>query len=331
MEQLAKALYQAYGLLVTESERIDFGIWEESFAVWTTQAKVYAKRFLRRDRKTENMLRGLRLSEALRSRGFPAPQVIRAKAGEWIAAVDDERYQVTEWTEGRTYHPGTLPLKCAAHMGALLGLFHRMCGSEPSAIPYTYTSRDKALLECRGLLERYHHHSEPFALVAREVLEEQVRLLERLPSDVSERLLAPRYSGPCFHSFWVEQVIFHPEGQVAALVDWTDGAGNVGFWAADIDTGIHLSALGPDAIRAFVAGYQSENSLPEAEWRALADTLCYGHLASTNFLGGWFDRPYRRMHDWEQTAELWHRQVPLRFAMKEEIEEAVLTGARSAR
>ncbi|MFZ5825551.1 MAG: hypothetical protein ACOY94_14730 [Bacillota bacterium] len=128
-------------------------------------------------------------------------------------------------------------------------------------------------------------------------------------------------------TLWVEQVLFRPDGEVAALVDWTDGAGRVGFLVEDLDTGIHLSALDLEGIGAFVAGYQSENPLPEQEWRALAALLCYGHLASTNFLGGWFARPYRRMQEWEETSTLWHRLVPWRFNARAEVEETILAAS----
>jgi Ser/Thr protein kinase RdoA (MazF antagonist) len=327
---LARALQQEYGLSFDRAERIDFGIWEESFAVWTDHGQVYAKRFLRKDRQNDHMLRGLRLSEALRAQGFPAPRVIPTIAGDLLAAAEGERYQVTEWLSGQTYHPGALPPQCAAPMGALLGTFHRLCGRETAATAYTYPKRDTAVAQCQQLLARYRQHAEPFALVAQAVIEEQILLLQTLPMDVDAQLPTPQYCGPCFNSFWIEQILFHPSGQVAALVDWTDGAGKVGFWVDDVDTGIHLSALGLTEIEAFVAGYQSENPLPETEWRALAAALCYGHLASTNFLGGWFKSPYRRMGDWEQTAELWHSLVPIRFKRQDEIAAAVLQGAHIA-
>lgn len=105
--------------------------------------------------------------------------------------------------------------------------------------------------------------------------------------------------GICFNSFWVEQILFHSDGRVAALVDWADGAGRP---RALGQTGIHLSALDTEGIAAFVQGYQSENPLPEHEWRAVAAEVCYGHLASTNFLEGWLHSPYRRMEQWEQTS-----------------------------
>ncbi|HEY3365900.1 MAG TPA: phosphotransferase [Symbiobacteriaceae bacterium] len=326
VERLARALAHAYGLVLDRADRIDFGIWEESFSIWTDQGRLFAKRFLRKARKTDDMLRGLRLSESLRAQGFPAPRVIPAHTGDLIAFVESERYQVTEWVDGECYHPGDLPLRCATPMGALLGRFHRLSGSQAST-SYTFAGRNTALAQCRQALERYREHAEPFARVAEAVLEEQIALLQTLPADFHERLPVPGRRGPCFNSFWVEQLLFHREGQVAALVDWTDGAGRVGFWVDDLDTGLHLSALGVDAIARFVAGYQSENPLPETEWRALSAVLCYGHLASTNFLSGWFDRPYRRMQDWEQTAERWHRLVPVRFRRYPEIEAAVLQAA----
>jgi len=330
VERLVAALASAYGLAVERAERIDFGIWEESFSVWTDRGRVFAKRFLRKDRKDEVMLRGLHLSERLRGAGFPAPRIAPARAsGDLVATVDGERYQVTEWVEGVCYHPGEMPARCVAPMGALLGRFHRLVGGERPALAGGFNSPGAAASQCRALLERYRQSpAEPFSGVAAAVLEEQIGLLEALPLDYADRLPLPQLGGACFNSFWSEQILFRPDGEVAALVDWTDGAGKPGFWADDLDTGIHLSALGLPAIGAFVAGYQSENPLPEGEWRALAASLCYEHLASVNFLYGWFQRPYRRMADWEATAERWHRLVPVRFRQYGAIEEAMLEAVR---
>lgn len=330
MERLAWALKREYGLVVEAVERIDYGIWEESFSVRTNRGRLFAKRFLRKDRKDEHMLRGLHLGEVLRGQGFPVPRVITTQAGHLIAALDGERYQVTEWVEGRTYHPGELPLHCVTPMGALLGRFHRIAGPHSVVASYAHPDRGTAVAQCQRVLERYRPHVEPFARVAQEVLQEQIALLQELPADYAAGLPVPRHSGTCFNSFWVEQVLFRPDGQVAALVDWTDGAGRVGFLVEDLDTGIHLSALGLEEVAAFVTGYQSENPKPESEWRALAAVLCYGHLASTNFLAGWFERPYRRMQDWEETSERWHRLVPVRFRQRAEMEEAILLAVRSA-
>jgi hypothetical protein len=127
------------------------------------------------------------------------------------------------------------------------------------------------------------------------VLLEQIGLLESLPGDFARVLPRPALFGPCFGSFWVVQLLFQPDGQVAALVDWTDGAEESDFWADDIVTGIHLSALSLDTIAAYAAGYQTEHPLPESEWRAVTAKLCYGHLASNNFWGGWLTQSYRRL------------------------------------
>lgn len=327
MKELTNALGQAYGLAVQRVERIDYGIWEESFSVWTDQGHVYAKRFLRRDRQIENMLRGLRLSQDLRAAGFPAPEVVRTVDGSLLAQFAGERYQVNAWVEGRSYHPGELPVHAAGPMGALLGRFHRLCGPKvvPPSGPATHPRHGARL--CRELLDRYEGRSEAFAATAREVLQAQIALLERLPEDFPDNLPRPALGGTCFNSFWVEQVLFDPDGQVAALVDWTDGAGKVGHWVDDLDTGIHLSALDVERTIAFVQGYQSENPLPEREWRSLAADLCYGHLASTNFFEGWLRSPYRRMEQWEQTSAVWHRLVVERYTHWPELEERMVAAA----
>lgn len=324
MEQFAHVLRDHYGLLLRSATYIDYGMWEESFRIETDQGRFFAKRFMRKERQSPAMLRGIFLSQQLREQGFPAPRVLPTRAGELLAEVDGERYQVTEWAEGRTYHPGELPPEACGPMGALLGRLHRVLG--PGEVPpaEALPTPGEALRRCEALLERYAYRPEPFAAVAREVLESQIAVLCRLPAGMAAELPRPRLGGPVFNSFWVEQVLFRPDGSVSALIDWTDGAGKAGYWCDDLDIGIHLSALDLPAARTFMQGYLSENPLPADERAALVAELCYGHLASTNFLSGWFARPYRRMADWEATATLWHRQVVPRFLAWKEWESALV-------
>jgi len=323
VERLAVLLAREYGLTLHSAAHIDYGMWEESFRIETNRGRLFAKRFMRKDRRTEVMLGGLEISRQLRERGFPAPLVIPTLSGDLIAESDGERYQVTEWVEGRSYHPGELPPQAVAPMGALLGRFHRLMGQAAMAPPQPFPTPPEALARCRSLLERYVYRPEPFAAVAREVLEGQIALLARLPAGYSGDLPRPSLGGPVYASYWVEQLLFRPNGSVAALVDWTDGAGKPGFWCGDLDCAIHLSGFDLPAARLFLNAYQSENPLPPTERKALAAELCYGHLASVNFLSGWFARPYRRMVDWEATAALWHRQVVPRFVAHKDWESAL--------
>lgn len=345
MQQLARVLQEHYGLKLETAGRIDFGIWEESFAIGTNRGQLYAKRFRRKDRPLESMLRGLELSQLLQAQGFPAPRLLRTHSGALLAEADGERYQVNEWVDGQTYHPGELPDASAGPMGGLLGRLHRMLAAldgaprgggagsqgagsraaEPQAPAFPTPAA--AAARCRELALKYAGHSEPFAQAAAGILLEQGALLETLPDTYHEGLPAPTECGACFHSYWVEQLLFQPDGQVAALVDWTDGAGKPGHWVDDLFLGIHLSALTPAQTAAYVAAYQAEHPLPRHEWQALAAALCYGTLASTNFLGAWFGRPYRRMADWEKTALLWHGQIPERFRQRTVWERLILQAA----
>lgn len=337
IEKVVQALEQCYGLRAERIEPIAYGIWEEPFAVWAAPAgsgpaeRFFAKRY-RCQRGLAVMQRGLSLSQELRAVGFPAPRVIAPRDGssipgaELVANYGDERYILTEWAEGRTYSPGELPLACARPMGALLGRLHRLLGrgGEES---WAYPTPAEAIAQVGGLLARYQGESDPFAAEGRAILTEQVDLLAALPSDFHESLPRPQIQGGCFNSFWIEQVLFHPDGSVAALVDWTDGAGRRWYLIDDIVVGIHLSALDRAATAEYVAGYQSENPLPRSEWVAAAADLTYGHLASINFLGSWLERPYRRMADWERSSERWHRAVPVRFRERELWLETILRGA----
>lgn len=331
IERLAAALRQCYGVEMERAERISYGIWEEPFRVWTSEGLLFAKRFRRR-RELAEMQRGLALSQELLAAGFPAPRLLAPLQGQalpdaqWIAGFGDERYILTEWVEGRSYYPGELPLACARPMGALLGRLHRMLGPGGEDT-WRYRSVTRALEEVRALLARYQGEPAPFAAVAREVLTEQAELLAALPTDFHEQLPVPHFVGGRFGAFWIEQLLFQPDGEVAALVDWTDGAGHRGYWVGDLSLGIHLGALDRAATTEYVAGYQRENPLPRSEWEALAAEVTYGHLASVNFLGGWLDSPLRRSIGRDETSELWHRNVPLRFRERELWLEAILKGA----
>jgi Ser/Thr protein kinase RdoA (MazF antagonist) len=321
LEALAHVLRTHYGLTLLEAVHIDYGMWEESFRADTDQGRFFAKRFLRKERQTDYMLRGIQLSQKLRAQGVPAPRVLPPA----LALTDDgARYQVTEWVDGRCYHPGELPDAAVAPMGALLGRLHRLLGPGDVQPPAPLPTPAEGARQCRALLTRYEDRPETFAAVAREVLEDQIALLEAIPADFTDRLPLPALGGPVFNSYWVEQLLFRPDGQVAALIDWTDGAGKPGLWTGDLALGIHLSALTLPQAVAFAEAYQSEHPLPEQEWRALAADLCYGHLASTNFLAGCFARPYRRMADWEVTSAIWHRQICPRFRAWPEWEAALL-------
>jgi Ser/Thr protein kinase RdoA (MazF antagonist) len=209
-------------------------------------------------------------------------------------------------------------------MGEVLGRFHRSFAQEEVPVRSPYRSPHMAIAECEALEQKFAEAEGDFAAIALKVLREQIALLRELPDDIGWRLPAPSLGGVTFGSFWVEQVLFHPDGQVAALVDWTDGAGETGHWASDIVCGLHLSALDEEGILAFCSGYQAEHPLPAAEWRAVAAMLCYGHLANTNFLGGWLEKSYRRMADWERISEPWHRMVPERYRRWKDIEAGIV-------
>jgi Ser/Thr protein kinase RdoA (MazF antagonist) len=76
LEELARLLRTYYGLTLLEAVHIDYGMWEESFRVDTDQGRVFAKRFLRKERQTDYMLRGIQVSQELRAQGVPAPRVL---------------------------------------------------------------------------------------------------------------------------------------------------------------------------------------------------------------------------------------------------------------
>ncbi len=328
LDKLKAALREAYGFHAQQVERIAYGLWEESFSVWTREKRYYVKRFYAKWRlqtRYPDMLKGLALSQELRQKGFPAPALILTIDNDWLANVDGETYQVNEWVDGCCYHPGELQEDEARAMGGLLARFHcQFERAEPSAKMLPYVTPAVAIHTCEELRLRYESAKGAFPSYVRSLLAQQILLLKSLPSNFTENLPTATLSGPCFHSFWVEQVIFQPNGQIAALVDWTDGAGKPGLWAQDIVTGIHLSALNETAIIAFCSGYQNANRLPKNEWKAVFTMLCYGHVASTNFLDSWLVKHNRRMEHWEKIAKEWTCIVPQRFIRWRELEEKVL-------
>lgn len=305
-DQVRVALKKHYQLDVKRIERIAYGLWEESFSVWTSSQRYYVKRFYAKWRlqtRYEEMLNGLALSQELRKKGFPAPRLLVPHHQEWLAHDQGETYQVNEWIDGRSYHPGELPLREAKAMGELLAHFHRQFDPLPPFEDVPMLSPSKAIADCRELWSQYQKEQGAFPGYVRDILEQQISLLETVSHEYVSRLPVPSLRGRCFHSYWVEQLIFHPNGEVAALVDWTDGAGREGYWAKDLVAGLHLSALQYEGILAFCEGYQAHHPLPKSEWQAVLAKLCYGHLASTNFLDSWLVKHNRRMEHWETDCD----------------------------
>ncbi|MED1918104.1 hypothetical protein P4V64_22605 [Bacillus thuringiensis] len=72
------------------------------------------------------------------------------------------------------------------------------------------------------------------------------------------------------------------------------------------------------------ADAQAHHPLPKTEWQAVLAQLCYGHLASTNFLDSWLVKHNRRMEHWEQIAMTWTRLVPERFRLWHKLEQELL-------
>ncbi|MED1918103.1 hypothetical protein P4V64_22600 [Bacillus thuringiensis] len=74
-DRVREAVKNHYQLDVERIERIAYGLWEESFSVWTSSQRYYVKRFYAKWRlqaRYEEMLTGLTLSQELRRKGFPA-------------------------------------------------------------------------------------------------------------------------------------------------------------------------------------------------------------------------------------------------------------------
>ncbi|AGK95706.1 phosphotransferase [Clostridium pasteurianum] len=327
MERIINALYKAYGLQITKVKNIEYGLWEESFEVWTLTEKFFAKRFWKKDRietRHDEMLRGLLLSQELRANGFPVPELIFTKNKMPLAHIDGETYEVTEWVEGNTFHPGELPKEGAYSMGCLLGKFHSFFQVDKQYKYLELPSPLAAIQKCKKLLCQYEHFSGKFADNAKQVLSEQIEILELLPRDFLQGMITMSRVGLTFNSFWVEQIIFNDKFEVNALIDWTDGAGRIGCWAGDIDTALHISAFDKDAIVQFCRGYQNFNYLTKEEWESVFNLTCYKHLCDTWIFDSWVKKYNRRMEHWENITIKWSIQVPIRFYQWREIKELVL-------
>lgn len=86
---LEEALAEEYGLRLLEAQYIDFGMWEQAFRVEMDQGRLFAKRFMRKDRPTDRMLRGLELSQRIRERGFPAPRLTNGVCGGAVPVLQE--------------------------------------------------------------------------------------------------------------------------------------------------------------------------------------------------------------------------------------------------
>lgn len=327
MEKVINALNKAYGLKVVGIEKIEYGLWEESFQIRTSSNKYYAKRFWKKDRiknKYQEMLQGLELSQLLRAKGFPIPELILTIDKKPLAYVDDETYEVTEWIDGCSFHPGELPLEGTYSMGSLLGRFHSFFEFNNQYKTLEFAKPLESIKKLKILLSKYEVVSGEFSNMASQVISEQISILESLPSDFLNTMTNKSRFGTTFNSFWVEQIIFNNKLEVSALIDWTDGAGSVGCLAGDIDCGIHLSALKKEGIVEFCKGYQEFNPMSKNEWESIIDYFVYKHLNDTWIYESWLNKYNRRMDHWEKIAAKWSAQVPIRFYQWREIKESIL-------
>jgi len=190
-----------------------------------------------------------------------------------LAHVEDETYEVTEWIDGCTFHPGELPLAGAYSMGSLLGKFHSFFEFNNQYKTLKVPNPLESVEKFKILLSQYETISGEFTDVAKQVLWEQISILESLPSDFLNGMTNKSRFGTTYSSFWVEQIIFNNKLEVSALIDWTDGAGRVGCLADDIDCGLHLSALNKDGIIAFCKGYQNFNPMTKDEWKEIKESV----------------------------------------------------------
>jgi len=116
----------------------------------------------------------------LRKKGFPIPKLLYTFHGKPFAHVDNECYQVNEWIQGNTYHPGELTREGAYSMGNLLGRFHSFCADNKSAREIQLPTPSEGIRCCKDMLERYKPYEREFADVAKAVLSEQIAILEAL-------------------------------------------------------------------------------------------------------------------------------------------------------
>jgi len=158
MDKLTKALEESYGLKIIKTERIEYGLWEESFSVWTESDRWFAKRFWRKERvekRYDEMINGVELSQRLREKGFPVPKLLYTSNGKPFAHVENECYQVNQWIQGNTYHPGELTREGAYSMGNLLGRFHSFCADNNSVKEIQLPTPSEGIRCCKDMFERY--------------------------------------------------------------------------------------------------------------------------------------------------------------------------------
>lgn len=327
MQRVIEDLYKGYGFKIIDIKKIEYGLWEESFEVQTQNKKYFAKRFWRKSRvetRYNEMLHGLLLSQELRAKGFPVPELILTKSMEPLAHIDNETYLVTEWIDGKTFHPGELSEEQAFSMGCLLGKFHSYFQVDAQYESIELPKPSEAVIRCENLLLQFETHSGEFANQAKKILNKEIQILKSITDDYIKSLNTISRVGPIYGSFWAEQVLFDHDHKINALVDWTDGAGRIGCWIEDMDTAIHVSAFHKEAILAFCRGYQRHNQIKKEEWESVLNLACYTHLTDTWIFDSWLNKTNRRMEHWEKIALCWITQIPIRYHQWGEIRKQII-------
>jgi len=323
MKDLRAALKENYSLDYLDSERIQYGLWEENYRVETLQGTFFVKRFwreVRLERSYPEMVDGLILSQDLRQVGIPAPLLIKDKAGQVLSKHGERTYQVNEWLEGRTYRPGDLPDQAAYQMGRLLGELHLKMN------PTLESSRLDPLDLNQAYKAKLSHETDLKAgLIDEEdlVLSHFYGQLEALRGHFHKDLRPKSYRGRVYNSFWVEQVMFDENDQVKGLIDWTDGAGRQGYLIQDIDTAIFVSAFKTQAIVAFARGYQEVLPMALEDWMDLIEYTCIHHLANEWIYTSWLKQTCNRYDHWKTMAKRWLEAVDYRAKHMKAIQEAL--------
>jgi homoserine kinase type II len=172
------------------------------------------------------------------ARGVPTPEPRRAPDGQPFAAWNGELASLFPWVNGRTLARGELTPAHGAAAGRALAQLHRAGGDHPDRRPGRYEPDeiDRRLAEVAAL-------GRPELAPAVAILQPELRALaaERRPQ-------LP--SGIIHGDLFVDNVLFHDDGQLSALLDFEQAS--FGRWAYDLAVTALAFGFGADDFRADV-------------------------------------------------------------------------------
>lgn len=323
MQDIQLALLENYNIVVHRIERIEYGLWEKNYKVYSDNDMYFVKQFWgtwRLEKNYAEMIRGINLGQEIREQDIPVPLHINDVNGNILSRHGEHTYQVNEWICGITYRPGVIPNEVAHSMGELLGDLHLKFNNSfketyVDQIDIDYSIQRKKELIDRLRVETFDNKEEILSALNKQL----ILLNNHHKSDFGIFTKV----GRIYNSYWIEQLLFDEAHQVKGLIDWTDGAGGLGNIIDDIDTAYFVSAFDLDGIINFAKGYQGKHQLSELEWQSIVEYTCTRHLDTNWIYESWIKGRSNRYEHWKTTARKWIAGIEYRYLNKDQIWKAI--------